>query len=277
MTKTSIRRFRLLTALLLMSGCSPAVAQASETVKLKVAFSPNRVGASTTVKMNMAFANTNGGVPSPVTSFAMHLPPELELIGSSLGLAICNPTALLNRGLAGCSPNSRLGSGSAHVVVPFGPEMIGETASIQALMGPPPDEQIGVLLYAQATTPVSAELVFPGVLFIGSTPTGEILNTSIPPTPTLPGAPDASITSFNLAIGPNHLTYYEKVHGKMVGYRPQGITIPPNCPPGGFPFVAEMTFEDGSYLVVKAPAPCPPRDRRTDRKHSHSSSRARRE
>jgi hypothetical protein len=252
-------RLRLVIALALVFGCLPGVAQASETAKLKVAFSPNRLGVNTTIEIGMDITNTNGGAPSPVTGFAMHLPPALELIGSTLGLAICNPTVLLNVGLGGCSPNARLGSGTAHVVLPVGPDLVGETASIQILMGPPPHEQIGVLLYAEAQAPVYGQFIFPGVLFTGSSSTGEILDTTIPLIPTLPGAADASVTSMRLSIGPNHLTYYEMIHGKRVGYRPTGIAIPAKCPPGAFPFVADLTFQDGTALKLTDSVHCPSR------------------
>ena len=258
----------LLMGLLLACGCSSAIARASEVAKLSVAFSPNRPGGNTTVDMGLAITTTTGDVPSPVTGFAMHIPSDLELIGSDLGLSICDPSVLLSQGPAGCSPNARLGSGTATVVLAIGPDPVEETTYIQALMGPPPDEQIGVLLYAEGRTPVFAQLIFPGVLFIGTDLSGETLATSIPPTPTLPDAPNASVTNLHLRIGPEHLTYYEKVHGKTVGYRPKGIAIPADCPHGGFPFVADMTFEDGTSLRARTVVPCSAPSRSARRKHS---------
>jgi len=250
-------RTPLVTLLLaLVLGCLPAVAQGSETAKLNIAFSPDRLGSSTTIDMGIELAAVGGGLPSPVTGFDMHLPPKLELIGSTLGLAICQPSALMAEGLSGCSPNARLGSGTALASVPFGPEDVSETAYVTALMGPPVEEEVGVLLYAESRTPVFAQLVFPGKLEIGSGP--ESLNTSIPPTPTLPGAPDATVTKMTLELGPSHLTYYKKVHGRQVGYRPEGISLPARCPRGGFVFVADISFLDGTALRVPYDVPCPP-------------------
>jgi hypothetical protein len=238
-------------------GCLPTVAQASETVDLKVAFSPNRLGAPTSINVGLTITSSSGNLPSPVTSFDMHMPAELELVGSTLGLAICQPTALLEEGLDGCSPNARLGSGSATAAVPFGPEIVSEAAHIEALMGPPVGEQVGVLLYAESRTPVFAQLVFPGVLLIGSGP--ESLNTNVPLTPTLPGAPDAAMTKMSLQVGPEHLTYYKRVHGRRVGYRPNGISLPTKCPRGGgFKFVTDMRFQDGTELSVPYTVRCPP-------------------
>ena len=131
-------------------------------------------------------------------------------------------------------------------------------------MGPPAGENIGVLLYAEGQTPVFAQSVFPGVLLVGSGPLGESLNTTVPLTPTLPGAPDASVASMQLSIGPNHLTYYKKVHGKTVGYRPTGVSLPSKCPRGGFVFQTDLTFQDGTFLKVRSRVPCP-----AARRHGH--------
>jgi hypothetical protein len=243
----------LLLALIL--GCVPAIAQASDTAKLNIKLLPDRPGAQVSIDTTVTIAGTDGALPSPVTGFDLHLPPQIEFIGSQLGLAICQPNTLLAEGLSGCSPNARLGSGTATVAVPFGPEVVSETASIQVLMGPPLEEQVGVLLYAESRTPVFAQLIFPGILLVGQGP--ETLNTSFPPTPTLPGAPDAAVTHMTLEVGPEHLTYYKQVHGKSVGYRPTGISLPLKCPREGFVFVTDMRFQDGTALKVPTAVPCP--------------------
>jgi hypothetical protein len=243
--------------LLLVLACLPAAAaRASEVAQITISFSPNRLGAHISVRTTVSVRNTDGGLPSPVTGFDEHIPAELELIGSTLGLAICQPKALLASGLEGCSPNARLGSGTATVGVPFGPEIVTEMSDIQLLMGPPVEEQVGLLLYAESRTPVFAQLVFPGVLLVGSGP--ESFNTDITPTPTLPGAPDAAMTNMTLNVGPEHLTYYKRVHGRRVGYRPTGISLPTKCPRGGFLFVTNMRFLDGTALTVPYDVPCPP-------------------
>jgi hypothetical protein len=192
-----------------------------------------------------------------VTSFTTHLPVALELVGSTMGLAICQPGALFARGLPGCDPNARLGSGTATVEVPFGPEIVSETARIDALMGPPVDEQIGILLYAEGLTPVFAQSVLPGVLLIGSNTIGETISTTVPLTPTLPGAADASMISLHMSFGPNHLTYYKQVHGRKVAYRPTGVALPAKCPRGGFQFITDLTFQDGVSLKAPSTIPCP--------------------
>src|SRR5271156_6157875 len=170
------------------------MAQAAETAELQAGFSPYVLGRSTTLKLGLQIgvAGVSDGLPSPVTRFEMHIPANLELIGSSLGLSICHPEALLADGSEGCPNDARLGFGSAQIKVPVGPEPVTESASIDAEMGPPVGEEIGVLLYTEAGSPVAAQLIFPGVLFGGAS---QSLNTSVPLIPSLPGAPDISMVS----------------------------------------------------------------------------------
>ena len=251
---------------------TPAGASEGERAKLRVAFVPDRLGAETTIELGMVLTSTiPGAVPSPVTGFAMHIPSELELIGSGLGVAVCQPNALRTAGLSGCSPNAQLGLGSATVELSVGPEVVVEKTTLVALMGPPVKEQTGVLIFAAARTPVAAELVFPGVLYAGPGifgGIGETLATVIPETEieTWPEGPHASVTYFQLNIGPEHLIYSRRIHGKAVTYRPTGIALPPICPHRGFPFVVDLTFEDGTALAARADVPCPAPVRRTHRR-----------
>jgi hypothetical protein len=245
-------------------GPSTAGARAGETASLKVAFSPYRLNHGTTLKiaLRLGVAGERGGLPSPVTRFALRIPADVELIGSSLGLAICQPTALLTGGSQGCPANARLGFGSAQIEVPVGPEAVPEAAQIEAEMGPPVGEQIGVLLYAEAGTPVAAQLIFPGVLAEAAGSVGQSLSSSVPLIPTLPGAPDVSMVSMDLSLGPEGLTYYEQVRGRTVGYHPQGVSLPARCPRGGFRFSALISFLDGATAPASNTVPCPAARRR---------------
>jgi hypothetical protein len=246
----------VLLTLALALGCFAGAAQATQTVSLKAGFSPYRLGRSTTIKfdLHIGVAGKSDGLPSPVTRFDMHIPTNLELIGSSLGLSICQPATLLASGSEGCQADARLGFGSAEIKVPVGPEAVTEGASIEAEMGPPVGEEIGVLLYAEAGSPVSAQLLFPGELFGGSS---QNLSAAVPLIPSLPGAADISMVSMNLSLGPEGLTYYKTVDGRTVGYRPEGIAIPAHCPRGGFRFATDIDFADGTSASAASTVPCP--------------------
>jgi hypothetical protein len=253
-------KIRAVTAALLVCCCCylPATAGATQTATLHTSFSPDKLGASTTVGFSFQIANTEGGLPAPLTGLSLHLPQGIDYVTTTLGLSICQPARLLERGLSGCSPNSRLGFGSALVEVPFGTGAGHEIPEIQALMGPPHDGNIVVLFYANGQEPVYAQIVFQGELVDGTTALGGDLNATIPLIPSVTNGPPVSILSVESTIGPNRLTYYKQVHGKKVAFHPRGVSVPLTCPRGGFPFSANFSFLDGTSAVASSVVPCPP-------------------
>jgi hypothetical protein len=249
------------TAALLVCWWLPASAGAAQTVTLHTSFSPDKLGASTTIGFSFHIASTTNEMSAPLTSVSLSLPPGINYVKTTLGLAICQPAALLAKGLSGCSPNSRLGAGNAFVELPFGKESGYEIPDIEALMGPPHNGNIVVLFYAEGRKPVSAQLVFQGELLTGSEVLGGSLNTAVPLIPSVPNGPPVSIVSVQATIGPSHLTYYTHAHGRRVAFHPQGVSVPLSCPRGGFPFSASFTFLDGSSAVAKSVVSCPRRRR----------------
>jgi hypothetical protein len=244
----------------LASGaCMTAGAAAAETVVLHTSFSPERLGASTTIGFGFDIANSEGGLPAPLQSVSLSLPAGLNYLDTTLGLAICQPASLLARGLAGCSPNSRLGFGSAFVEVPFGQGAGREIPHIDALMGPPHGANTVVLFYADGREPVYAQIVFAGELVAGTQRFGGSLNADLPLIPSVPAGPPVSIVRVRTTIGPAHLTYYERRHGHTVAFHPVGVSLPPRCPHGGFKFVARFTFTDGTRTIATSTVPCPRR------------------
>lgn len=244
-----------------MLACAgmPAPAFATETVTLHTSFSPDRLGASTTIGFGFDVASADGGLPAPLQSVSLRLPAGIDYLSTTLGLAICQPAALLAHGLAGCSPNSRLGFGSAYVEVPFGQGAGREIPDIQALMGPPHGGNIVVLFYADGREPVYAQIVFEGELIAGSQTLGGSLDAAVPLIPSVAGGPPVSIVRVSTTIGPAGLTYHERVHGHTVSFHPRGVSVPLHCPRGGFAFSATFAFQDGTTTVAKSTVPCPRR------------------
>jgi hypothetical protein len=248
---------------LLAFACQPAPASAqpvTERATLDASFIPDRLGAPTTITFGFHLATGEGTAPPPLTSLDLRLPAGMNYTGTTLGLAICQPAVLLAQGLAGCPPNSRLGSGSAAVEVPFGVGAGHEIPEIQAVSGPSPNGNLTVLFYANGSHPVSAQLVFSGEVLPDSGRFGSQLEASVPPVTSVPGGPDVSIVS--VTIGPSHLTYYKHVHGRLVPFHPQGVSVPARCPRGGFPFAAEFVFQDASRTSAATTVPCPAPHRR---------------
>jgi hypothetical protein len=254
-------RPRLLTAIVSVLVCAlaPAAAGAtSEQASLHASFSPDRLGAPTTISFGFNLSTTEGAAPPPLTGLVLRIPAGMNYTTTTLGLAICQPAALLARGLAGCSPNSRLGFGTAFVEVPFGVGSGHEIPEIQAVSGPSPDGNLVVLFYANGLFPVSAQLVFSGEVLPDTGHFGSQLQTTVPPVSSVPGGPNVSIVSVQTTIGPSHLTYYKHVHGRRVAFHPRGVAVPERCPRGGFPFAAEFTFSDQSRASADTTVPCPP-------------------
>jgi len=235
----------------------PAAAGAAQTVTLRTSFSPDRLGASTTIGFDFHIASTTGATPSPLTSVRLSLPPGIDYVTTTLGLAVCSPAKLLGKGLNGCSPNSRLGMGTALVEAPLGSESVREAADVQVLMGPSRQGKLVVLFYTKALDPIPAELVFQGELATGSEVFGGSLEIAVPLVASIPDALPVSILSVQATIGPSHLTYYRRAHGRSVAFDPQGVSIPTRCPSGGFPFSASFNFLDGSSATANSTVPCP--------------------
>jgi hypothetical protein len=252
-------RTRRISALALLACvCLAASASATQKVKLTVAFVPNHPGQRTTIEFAFAISGAAGSVPSPVTNLDLRLPAHMGIATTTLGQANCNSADLIEGGLHGCSANARIGYGDAVAVVPFGPQRVREKVSINALEGPPATgESLDVLFYAEGLSPVYAQLVFPGIVLNDTSPFGERINTLIPLLSAWPEGPDVALESFRSTIGPLHLTYHRQVNGKTISYHPHGVSVPRVCPPGGYPFAAELDFQDGTHAIGSYSVPCP--------------------
>lgn len=242
---------------LLICGWLAAGAAGAQEPKLKVGFEPNRLGSSTT----LAFGFTIGTLerPSPLIGVSLHFPAGIAYATSSLGAAECNPQLLAHKGVTSCPTNSRIGSGTALVTVPFGSNTLTEKVKLTLFVGRTNGEQIEILYSASGNTPVIARLVFPGELLSESA--GGKINTSIPLISTLPEAPDASVVRLESQIGPKNLLYTAVSHGRHVPYHPRGIVLPGSCPRGGFVFSATFRFQDGESSHARSVVGCPRRGR----------------
>ncbi len=250
--------------LTLLFALAPARAVAvSERAELNASFSPDRLGASTTITFGFRLATSEGSALPPLTGVDLQMPAGMNYTTTTLGLAVCQPAALLAHGLAGCPPNSRLGYGSAYVEVPFVTGSGREIPEIQAVAGPSPNGNTVVLFYANGLYPVYAQLAFSGEVLPDTGRFGSQLATTVPLVTSVPGGPDVSIRSVTSTIGPSHLTYYKRMHGRLIPFHPRGVAVPERCPRGGFPFAAEFTFENGSRTGAQTTVSCPPHVRET--------------
>ncbi len=245
----------LLALLLLACACLPATTHAAQSARLHVSFTPEHLGHGTTVNIGIHITAPPGHVPPPLSELNIRYPSDLGFDVSGLGLATCSQATLEALGPNGCPPDSRMGHGSALAEVPFGPEIIHETAQV-TIVRAPHEGQLALLFYANGETPVSAPIIFPGLLLPGPG-SEESIHINVPLVPSLPEAPDVAVIELHATLGPHSLTYYEHIHGQLIAYQPQGVLLPHKCPHRGFAFSATLSFLDGSHAHAYTTVPCP--------------------
>jgi len=222
-----------------------APAQALTTAAITPSLSPDRLGAKAALTFTISYAGGQFGVPSPVRRSVLRFPTGLSL--DIPHLSSCAAAHLRARGASGCPAQSALGSGHALVEAHAGSQTITEDVAMRAFLGPPQNLRPTMEILVRGYTPLDERMVLTGTVLPDRAPYGEELVMSIPPIPTLPLEPDASIVSFTLTIGAAR----PRTDGANT------LLTPPSCPVGGFPFAAEFTYADGSRGTALAEAPCP--------------------
>jgi hypothetical protein len=219
---------------------------------MSATFTPKRLGAPTTVTFTLNIDPPPEIAPPPLASIRVSYPQDLGFATSGLGLASCQAPALEANGGEACPANSKMGSGSATVEVSFGPSVIQEHVGLELFAGPSPDGYLHLLMLARGSEPVLAKILLTGVLLPGH------LQITVPPVPGLPGGPDVAIARMKARLG-GPLTYYERVHGRLVAYRPHGISLPDRCPRGGWRLGARLAFLGGAQSRAATAVACPRR------------------
>ncbi len=237
----------------------PIASGASEKVSLQTAFTPLTLGASTTIAFAFHIKSPPDTVPQPLIGINLALPEGIGAGTTRLGLATCNAHTLDEYGIHGCPPNSFVGRGEATAAVSIGPNLITEKAQIGLLATASKSGHLEILYGVEGLTPIYDMIVFRGEILEGKAPYGEEIATFIPPIEVLPEAPYASVESMATTIGPKHLTYYKRVHGRRVAFHPEGVELPKRCPRGGFKFEATFAFLDGASKTVRTDVRCPAR------------------
>jgi hypothetical protein len=244
--------------------CSARAAFATQTASLQASFSPERLGAPTTVFIGFRISSNPVGSQMPLTNVSLFLPNEMGLATSGLGLRNCARARLEALGPNGCPPASLMGRGIATAEIPIEGDAIAESASVEVFSTSVEDGRLALMVYANALSPVLAQLVFPAIVIPAAPPYGEGIDTNVPLVPTIPGAPDVAVTHFQMTLGSpssgtDSFVYYHSVSDRRVPYIPRGLILPPACPRGGFPFRARFVFQDATVATAHTSVPCPPR------------------
>jgi hypothetical protein len=222
----------------------PPSAPAPTSASITASLSPDRLGAPAALTLTIRYEGGEFGVPSPVRRSVLRLPAGMRLEVPSLHS--CSTARLRARGPGGCPAQSRLGAGHLLAETHMGSQIVSEEVSLRAFLGPPDGLQPTFEILAQGYTPLDESVVFGGSVHSGEAPYGEQLTMSIPPVPTLPLEPDASIVTFSLTVG-----------SSLGGGGQSAVRVPSRCPAGGLPFGARFTYAGGSEGEATASIPCP--------------------
>jgi hypothetical protein len=233
-----------------------AVAWASETFTVSTYFTPDKLGAPTNLNAKATFAS-NGSAPTPVSKVVAYGPAGLVV--DVRGAGVCEKAKLEAAGPSGCPSDSRIGFGGGVGLVEIAKEVIKEPFTLDFFLGPRENGHLAILIYVNAVSPVSVQLVLLAREIRGTEPYGFGVTVEIPPVPTLPGAAYASIESSYLSIGSTKVAYYKTVHGRRQLVHVKGLVVPKRCPSGGFPFEVTISFEDATASTDKYTSPCPHR------------------
>jgi hypothetical protein len=250
------RRARVLLAVL--AGCvcliAATVAWATVSYSIQVYFSPNKLGAPANISVKTKFAYT-GSVPTPLNRVVAYGPAGLGV--NVQGIGTCDKAKLEAEGPSGCPADSSLGFGGGVGLVELAKEVIKDPFTLNFFLAPRENGHLAFLIYVNASSPVSLQLVLVAKEVYGPKPYGWGVTVEIPPIPTLPGASYASAENVYFTFGGQHFAYYKKIGGKRKLIHVKGVIVPRTCPRGGFPFEAMLSFEDGTTSAEKYASPCP--------------------
>jgi hypothetical protein len=236
----------LLVFVVCVAQTSASPIPSTTTATITPTLSPDRLGAEGALQLTIRYSSNESAVPLPVSSSVLRFPAGLGV--EIPHLRSCSLTRLRTQGPSACPPQSLLGHGHATAEAQAGSQIVSEGIDLTLFVGPFHNLQPTFEILGQGYSPFDERVVLTGTVRPDNPPYGEDLVLSIPPIPTLPLEPDASILSMSLTVGtvkPRHPITVNT------------IVVPPSCPAGGFPFAAEFTYAGGSTSSALASAACP--------------------
>lgn len=248
--KHGLRLIVLSCASLMLAQATAATAAPTATLKAAAIPIPgfhgtgDILGAGVEAELQVTISGTEyGGFPSPLIGLNVYAPAGVKI--APTGFPTCASATLQLKGAGGCPQRSDAGPrGKGLGVVSFGGERVPEEVTIQPFFNPGG----GLTFYVVGSTPASFEVLEPGHWIPAAQPFGAELVVVVPLIETVPGANDASVTSFKVEVG----AAYRK-DGRVLSY----LTQPRKCPHGGFPTRLELKFLSGETTSVSTAVPCP--------------------
>ncbi len=240
----------------------PALASAATVTGVKAAIVPipgfpgtgDILGAGADVEIEGRLEGNElpGGLPLQTRRLVVYFPAGTKI--DPTGFPTCTVVKLEEVGPEGCPKQSRVADGTVGVADQIGSgEATREEGKLEIFITPGD----GVVAYANAASPISAQIIIPAHWEAAPAPYGLKLTFEIPLVDSVPGALPVSGTSLKVkagaAIRKGGKTYY---YGRL----------PTKCPKGGFPGKGEVTLEGGQNIVTELKVPCPKRSLAKHRK-----------
>jgi hypothetical protein len=240
----------------------PALASAATVTGVKAAIVPipgfpgtgDILGAGADVEIEGKLEGNElpGGLPLQTRKLVVYFPAGTKI--DPTGFPTCTVVKLEEAGPEGCPKQSRVADGTVGVADQIGSgEATREEGKLEIFITPGD----GVVAYANAASPISAQIIIPAHWEAAPAPYGLKLTFEIPLVDSVPGALPVSGTSLKVkagaAIRKGGKTYY---YGRL----------PAKCPKGGFPGKGEVTLEGGQNIVTELKVPCPKRSLAKHRK-----------
>lgn len=257
--KMSVLAGCLFAGCLLALALAASAARAEEQVTVtRAGFSPDALGVPTNVFGAATISSTTSPVPSPITHITVMGPAGLTL--NLEGTGTCKAATLENTGPQACPADSKAGFGGGVGAYEIAHEVINESFTVDFFLGDNKPGHVELLIYLNASSPVSIQLVFNAPVVREPKPYGLGFSLNVPLIKVLPEASDASAISAFFTAGAKNVAYYKKVHGKRKLFHVEGIITPKTCPKGpkgGWPAASEISFQDGSTVKTPVKIPCP--------------------
>jgi hypothetical protein len=236
--------------------CLPAQAHASESMGFSATLKPQREHRGVTVELAVKVNGPPGALSAPLSELTIDYPAGLGIELSELGIETCAAERVEAAGPRACPPNSIMGYGSAVAQTQIGGRILHEHAHITLFRAPGHDGRIALLADVEGAEPLIARVLFTGALLPAEPPFGGAIRFTIPLPANVSLGGGLSLVNFRLLIGPPNLVYYERIHGRVVAYRPQGVVAPSACPRDGLPFSASARFVDAAQARTHTRVPC---------------------
>lgn len=174
------------------AGAQATVTQSVDFTVKAVKKDRNKTRGGLTLRTTLRIADDTGAKPPPVTNTTLRFPKGAAL--NARYFKRCSVSTLQSKGPSGCPTASVIGKGTA--TGDARPIIAEVKAKVTLFNGQPVSGNPTIVIYAQPE--ISAPIVIQGeIKRQRSGRYGYVLSVDIPPIPTLPGQPNASVVFFD--------------------------------------------------------------------------------